>query len=364
MVYKLVYENLKHRPVRTLLSSLAIGLGVTMMLALVGVGEGMLEDQANRARGVGADLVVRAPGSSVVGMGSLSMNQKILDYVRARPHVTLATPIGIHSTGGVSSIMGINYDEFAAMSGGFRFREGGKFTAPDDVIIDDLYAREKKLKVGSVLHTMNRDWRVSGIFASGKLARVMIPLTVLQELASANGKITMIYVKLDNPANTQAVIDAMKQDLPEYPIYAMEELIKQFSVNNLPELKAFIGVVVSLAVLFGFLVVFLAMYTAVLERTREIGILKALGAGPGYVLGILLRETVLLAIIGSLCGIAMSYGTRWLIATFIPASMVQAIVYSWWPIASLITLAGAILGVLYPALKAARQDALDSLSYD
>jgi putative ABC transport system permease protein len=150
-------------------------------------------------------------------MGSLSMNQKILDYVRARPHVTLATPIGIHSTGGVSSIMGINYDEFAAMSGGFRFREGGKFTAPDDVIIDDLYAREKKLKVGSVLHTMNRDWRVSGIFASGKLARVMIPLTVLQELASANGNVTMIYVKLDNPANTQAVIDAMKQDLPEYP---------------------------------------------------------------------------------------------------------------------------------------------------
>jgi putative ABC transport system permease protein len=89
-----------------------------------------------------------------------------------------------------------------------------------------------------------------------------------------------------------------------------------------------------------------------------------LGAGQNYVLGILLRETVLLAAIGSLMGILMSYGTRWLIATFIPASMTQAIVYQWWPIASAITMGGALLGVLYPALKAARQDALESLSYD
>jgi putative ABC transport system permease protein len=144
----------------------------------------------------------------------------------------------------------------------------------------------------------------------------------------------------------------------------MDELASQFSVNSIPELKTFIGVVMTLSVLFGFLVVFLAMYTAILERTREIGILKALGAGQSYVLGILLRETILLAVIGSAMGIGMSYATRWLIATFIPASMTQAIVYHWWPIASGITLGGALLGVMYPAIKAARQDALESLSYD
>lgn len=349
---------------RTLLSAMAIGLGVTMMLTLVGVSSGMLEDQQARARGVGADIIVRAPGSSVIGMGSLSMNEKIVDFLKSQPHVTLATPIGVHSTGGVSSITGINYEEFAAMSGGFNYLEGRKYQAEDEVIVDELYAREKKLKVGSTVNMMNRDWRVAGIFRSGKLARVLIPLTLLQELASAQGKVSVVYIKLDDPANAPAVIASLKEKLPEYPIWAMEELVKQFSVDQLPELKAFTGVVMVLSVLFGFLVVFLAMYTAVLERTREIGILKALGAAPGYILGIMLRETVLLAIIGSIFGILMSYGTRWLIATFIPASMVQAIVYSWWPIASLITLGGAIMGVLYPALKAAHQDALDSLSYD
>ena len=64
-----------------------------------------------------------------------------------------------------------------------------------------------------------------------------------------------------------------------------------FSTNSVPYIEAFTKVVIGIAVLIGFLVVCLSMYTAVLERTREIGILKALGASPGYIVGILLRET-------------------------------------------------------------------------
>jgi len=78
----------------------------------------------------------------------------------------------------------------------------------------------------------------------------------------------------------------------------------------------------------------------VLERTREIGILKALGASPAFVLGILFRETLLLAILGSALGIGFSYGTRWLIMTLVPASLEQIIVYGWWPIAGAIALVG------------------------
>jgi putative ABC transport system permease protein len=115
--------------------------------------------------------------------------------------------------------------------------------------------------------------------------------------------------------------------------------------------------------LIGFLVVFLSMYTAVLERTREIGILKALGASPGYVLGILLRETALLAVAGSITGILMTYGTQWLINTFV-SEMRQQIVPDWWPIAALIAITGAMLGAAYPGLKAARQDAIEALAYD
>ena len=116
-------------------------------------------------------------------------------------------------------------------------------------------------------------------------------------------------------------------------------------------------------VIWGLLVVFQTMYTAVLQRTREIGILKALGASPGYILGVLLREAVLLAVVGAIAGILMTYGTRALMHRFVP-TLTQAIVPDWWWRALLISLTAAILGALYPGLKAARQDAIEALAYD
>jgi putative ABC transport system permease protein len=144
----------------------------------------------------------------------------------------------------------------------------------------------------------------------------------------------------------------------------MEELVSLISVNNTPGLSAFIGVIIGLSIVVGFLVVFLSMYTSVLERTREIGILKALGATPAFVLSILLKETFLLAVFGSLLGIVFSYVTRWLIITLVPASLSQYIVPDWWPIAGGIALAGALLGSAYPGWRAARQDPIEALSYE
>jgi putative ABC transport system permease protein len=121
---------------------------------------------------------------------------------------------------------------------------------------------------------------------------------------------------------------------------------------------------VGLAVVFGFLVTFLAMYTAVLERTREIGILKALGATPAFVLGLLIRETVVLAALGSVIGIALSFVARWVITVVVPSSLAVVVVPGWWWRAALIALAGAVLGAVYPGTKAARQDTVEALAYE
>ena len=335
-----------------------------MMLTLVGVSEGMMRDQETRTRGVGADIIVRPSGSSVIGATPPNIAEGLVKWAGEQPHVVQATGVVVQPLGGISSIHGVDFDELAKMSGEFKFLEGRRFENGQEVIVDEYYAKEKKLKAGSTINILNRSWTVAGIFRGGKLTRMMVSRKLLQELTANTGKVSVIYIKLDDPSLTNEVIAHLKQTLTDYPIYSINELASQFSVNSVPELKTFIGVVMTLSVLFGFLVVFLAMYTAILERTREIGILKALGAGQSYVLGILLRETILLAIIGSAMGIGMSYMTRWMISTFIPASMTQAIVYDWWPIASGITLGGALLGVFYPAVKAARQDALESLSYD
>jgi putative ABC transport system permease protein len=122
-------------------------------------------------------------------------------------------------------------------------------------------------------------------------------------------------------------------------------------------------VVIFVAAMVGFLVVFLSMYMAVLERTREIGILKALGASPGYIISILLRETIVLAAVGTVLGIVMTYGTRALMMKFAP-NMVQTIVPHWYLPAAAIALVGSLIGAIYPGLKAARQDAIEALAYD
>ncbi|HUS06952.1 MAG TPA: FtsX-like permease family protein [Bryobacteraceae bacterium] len=343
---------------------LAIGVQVTMMLTLVGLSRGMVEGSANRTRGVGADIMVRPTGAAIIGMNGAPMPEGIVDFLQKQPHVALATGTVVHVYSGVDSITGLDLPKFNAMSGGFRFIEGGTFQTPNDILIDESFARQHKLNAGGTVNLMNRDWHVAGVVESGKLGRVFLPIKVLQELTAATGKITVAYVKVDDPRNTRAVVDQIHAKIPDNPVYAMEDFLALVSVDNIPGLNSFIRVIVGLSVIFGFLVVFLAMYTAVLERTREIGILKALGASPGYIIRLLLHETVLIAVIGSIVGILLTYGTRWIIMARYPASLTQVIVPDWWPNAALISLLGAVLGAMYPGLKAARQDAIEALSYE
>lgn len=363
LVYRIVFENLRHRRTRTFLSALAIGLGVAMMLSTVGLSEGMLDDQRQRARGVGADIMILPPGMSAIGMSSAPMPQKIEDFVASQPHVELSTGVVIQPIERIHRLTGINYQEFNAMAG-FKFLSGGPFEEPFDVIVDEFYARQRDIKVGDTIELVDRDWTVRGIVEPGKMARVILQKDILQELTGATGKITMVYAKLDDPATLNEVMASLEEKMEGYQIYSVEEFASQFSMDNLPELRTFINVMIGLAIGFGFLVVFLTMHTAVLERTREIGILKSLGASAGYILGIFVREAFALGVLGTMAGIGASFVIKWAISTFIPSSMQQATVVEWWPIALVVTMFGALLGVLYPAARAAKQDALESLSYE
>lgn len=335
-----------------------------MILTLVGLSQGMLEDMARRARGVGADIWVRPGGSSIISFSTASIPEKMEPFLQRQPQVALAMGNLIHPIGGVDSVTGIDLAKFTQMNGGFKFLAGRPFREPDDILVDDYYARQKNLKVGSTLRIINRDWRVCGIVEPGKLARLILPLSRLQELTANTGKLSTVFVKLDSSADLQEVMASLKKQLPNYQLYSLEELTSLYSVSSVPGLSAFIGVIIGLSVVVGFLVVFLSMYTAVLERTREIGILKALGASAAYVLNIILRETAVLALIGSVLGVGFSYLTRWLIVILVPASLTQVIVPLWWPIAGGIAMVGALLGSAYPGWRAARQDPIEALSYE
>jgi putative ABC transport system permease protein len=261
----------------------------------------------------------------------------------------------------------VDLPKFEKMSGGFDFIKGGPFRGPEDIMVDEYYASENGVTVGGRVHLLNRDWRVSGIFRGGVLARIVFPLPVLQEVTNnaAPPKVTQIYIKLDDPRNTAAVVKQLKSKLGEsFPVQSVEEFTSLLNVNNIPGLKAFVWVIVSIGVIIGFAVVCLSMYMAVLQRTREIGILKSLGGSKAFIIRIILTEALIMGFFGTILGIIMSIGAWWLIRTLIPASIQMVIVPSWWPIALLVTMVGTGLGALYPGLTAARQDPIEALAYE
>jgi putative ABC transport system permease protein len=291
----------------------------------------------------------------------------MVDYMERQPHVKQATGVITVPIEGITlGATGVDLGAFDRMNGGFTFVEGHAFEQPNDVIIDTFYNSQHHKHAGDSITLFGHEWRICGISESGKLAHVVFPLNVLQGLSGNTGKISQIYLKLDDPANTAAVVQYLKSipALEDWPIYSTADYISLMNVNNIPALREFLLVIMSIAVIIGFAVVCLSMYMAVLQRTREIGILKSLGASKLFILQIILAEAVLLGAGGTVLGIVMSYGAYWLIQMLVPASFPMVIVQSWWLIAGGITLVGTTLGALYPGLSAAGHDPIEALSYE
>jgi len=135
------------------------------------------------------------------------------------------------------------------------------------------------------------------------------------------------------------------------------------SSSNLPGLDDFIESMIALAVGIGFLVILLSMYTTVIERTRDIGVLKSIGASKGYIIRALLGESVFICVIGIVVGVGMSYVARSLFLDSFPTLSIL-ITPEWIIRSALIALGGGVLGASYPAWLASRKDAIEALTYD
>lgn len=365
MINKLVIENLKYRWVRTFLSALVVGVQIMSILTLIGLSKGLLEDSAGRAKGTGADVFLKPGRQGTFSMGSGQVNEKFVPFLEKQPNVAQAVGVLMQPIEVITSVNGVDIPAFARLNGGFHYEAGGAPQGPDDLLVDQYYAQQNHLKVGQSVKLMNHQWRLAGIVQGGMLARLIVPLRTLQDITGNTDKISQVLVKLKDPSQIKESV-AQLNDVTKGQLQAIsiDDFVSQFNINNIPQLKVFINVIVAMTIMVGFLVVFLSMYTAVIERTREIGILKALGAKPITIVDLLMREAVVLSMLGWMIGIALAYLAKFAIMHTIPASLTVIDVPDWWPKAGLIALTGAILGALYPGLRAARQDAIEALSYE
>ncbi len=365
---RLVFANLLHRPLRSLISVLAVAIEVVMILSIVAIFMGMLDDQKERTNGIGADLVVSPSNASFMnGVSGAPMSARLAEVFRRMPHVAAASPVitDFSMAGSVEIIYGIDYPSYDALKP-FVFLSGGPFQGPSDVIVDDVFAHAGNgHKVGDTITILNHPFHVRGIVESGKGGRKLIPIDTMGSLMGADGKASVIYIKSDNPSNNSLIIDEIHatKGLENYKIRTMSDLLSLYTPSRFPGFDLALKVVISIAVIVGFLVIFQSMYTAVLERTREIGILKSLGSSKLTIVSVVLRETGVLATAGVLLGIAATYGVRALLMIKFPTFSFE-LTAPWIGKGALIAFAGSVLGSLYPAWMAARKDPIDALAYE
>jgi len=365
---KLVFANLIHRPMRSVISAAAIAIEVVMIISVAAIFLGQIDGQKIRTNGIGADITVRPANSSFInGIGGAPIPSKNVEALRKLPHVAVASPVIEHTVLGASLelVFGIDYTSYNALRP-FTFVEGTPFQGPYDVIVDNVYAQsDKGHHVGETIQILNSPFRICGIVESGKGGRKMIPIDTLGELMGADHHASLFFIKSDSESNQELIRQEIKSapGFEDYKVQTMHEWLSQMTPDNIPGFNIALNVVTVIATLVGFLVIFLSMYTAVLERTREIGILKSMGASKQAIIGLVLRESVLMAIVGVALGIGLTYGIHGYLDKKFPTLFFE-ITQEWLIKASIIAFLGAVLGAAYPAFMAARKDPIDALSYE
>ncbi|HEU0178490.1 MAG TPA: ABC transporter permease [Blastocatellia bacterium] len=364
----LVTSNLAHHPGRTLASVIGVAVGVILVVLTVGLVRGQLRDRGQRDANIGVEIMLRKGGQAIsLTSTDMTISESDVEAVRAVPGVAEATPVGQNLEMGGSSglgfrqIDGIDYQSFSAASN-LRIAEGQPLPESGDVaIIDFKEATKPNHKVGDKIRALERDLTVVGIYEPEAGARIKVPLATMQEVLGAPGKCSMIFVKCQDAAEQEAVAARIIEKFPSYSFILTRELPRMFANGILP-LNVFLNVVKGLATVISLLIILLTMYTTVAERTRQIGVLKSLGASKFWIAWVFEKEALLISLLGVVVGLAIAVLARYVLVNGLGWRIdleTDSILF-----ASIAGLGAGLLGALYPALRAASQDPIVALSYE
>ncbi len=360
---QMFWGSISARPLRSSLSVIAIGIQVILVLMIAGLTSGVVSEWGKRVEGVGADIIVQPPNSSIFfAFSSAVMQESLGARIAALPGVDEVAPtVILTEPKNLVMVYGIDFKRFNALSRGFLFRAGQPFQGPDEVIADDIITQTRNLKVGSQITLLNHLFTVSGIVGHGKGARFFIPIQTAQDIAGAEKRVSMFYVR--SKGDTEATRAAILELGPQNSVRSLSEYVTLMTSSNLPQLRPFTRTMVALGIVISFLVVLLNMHTLVMERTREIGILKALGFSRFDVVRMLLGETLILTIMGTGLGIATTFLIQVILKQTSPGLTIL-ITPSWIFSAVVLAIVGAATGAVYPALRAASYDPVVALAYE
>lgn len=364
----LILSNMLHRPARTFVSVLGIAVGVLLIVFTVGLANGSIREQAQRDANVGAELFLRASGTlGISGSESFRIPVSLVDELLKTDGVRSAVAIGQNSVPapdnntGKRIIDGVNFDEYSAISGlhlveGRAFRDGS-----DEAIIDTAWQGQKRLKLGDTIPLFERPFTVVGVYEPAGGARVKIPLSTMQTQLGSEGKVSSILVAIKPGYTVDQVGHTLQERFPNNQVIRTQDL-EELYMAGFPALNIFLNVFIGIAAVVSALVILLTMYTTVTERTRQIGIMKSLGMSNAKIAWTITQEALLISVCGFIGGIILTVLLRFVLTFVTTLSVEMSLTVIM--ITFVVGLIGGAVGGLYPALRAARLDAVEALSYE
>jgi len=411
----LAWANIQHRKLRSALAALAVAIGVAMLITMLALSHGTLEEVAQRVKGIDAELLVMPTETSAIFSEGAPLSDKFPPLIAAvavegkkvvRRVIPVFFAVMPKMAGQQQRVFGIDPSDFGSFAKGGKLVDGQLFESdnpfsrfirdlpktgkgnyqPDQVpesvlnaacemVIDERLARAGKYRVGDKIPFLGRTFTIRGIIQAGAAGRIFVPIQVLRHIEIGGiARSSLFFVKLDpdrvdvNELETadgkirvwdcvQAVSKAVHLKVISLSQY--DKLL----FNSFGPIYLYINVASGLVLVVTFLFIMVTIYTMVLERRREIGILRSLGATGSYIMSQTVLEALILSVSGTAAGLAMSYGAKAGIEHFCPLLTVDLRPH-WLALGVFVGFAGAFLSALYPGFCALRQDPVAALGYE
>jgi ABC-type antimicrobial peptide transport system permease subunit len=359
-------RNLLRRRTRTALTLLGIGVSIAAIVALGAMAQGTKELMTAMFRASQTDLLAIQSG---VDADFSAVDEHTGARIEARDDVealsgVIMTAVSTEQTS-MLILSGYNPRSFAIRH--FRIIEGESLTGRHQVIVGKNAAEQMGIEIGDTLRLLKSNFRVVGIYETGisyEDVGVVIGLREAQALTGKPHQVMYYAIKLRDPGQAEAVKQELEATFPDLDFALTAEIAE--SMSDFQVLEAMVMQISLLAIFIGGLGMLNTMLMSVLERTREIGVLRALGWRKRQVLGMILQESVVLGVVGGLLGILLGFGLGGLVSlvpgswgafdlTYTPQILIQAVIVA--------LVAGAV-GGLYPAWRATRMRPVEALRYE
>jgi len=324
VTWALAFASLRQRPLRTLLTALGIAVAVGSTVLFMSLGEGLRQVFSDQLANLGPDLQVTygESGDDLFPTAPELPLAFVADLAAAAPELGIrsVTPVLLALKGGISPTQSFIFQAFPTsfplgeMFSNPELIEGRLLTAEDEgapvAVIGQSAASRGAVGVGGSLRfNPSLTLEVVGVVASGGGLLdnfIVVPLTTLQDAIGVHDRLSLIAVKLDRPEAAAQAAAAIEARFPELGAQTQAGMLSV--VQDSLRVSDFIRLGISaIALLVGGIAVANTMMMSVFERTREFGVIRAVGARPSFLFGLVISESIVLALAGAAVGVLLGW---------------------------------------------------------